>query len=343
MRIALVFVLLSSVAVAAEPGKTAEQRFKNIQVLKGVPAGELLPAMEVMSAALGVGCNNCHVDGAPEKDDKEAKRTARKMVTMMQKINHDFFGGAVEVTCATCHNGRAEPRNVPSLERAAPVAEEKPAAKPTQTAPQLLARWLSASGGAAAWQKLRGRVAKAKVEGFGPQPFPEEVVQAPPERWRMTLTMPNATFAQAWDGKRGWRAWGGQLMPLDEVGEVRRQAQFAPPVTLPKLLTDAKVRPDARVGDRAAHVVEGRDGDATVRLWLDAESGLLVRLSVRVPTPVGELPQQVDYSDYRTVDGVKLPFVVKTSMGGQLSTTTYTEIKHDVPVDAASFEPPQGK
>ena len=78
-----------------------------------------------MAGALGVQCGYCHVIGGPnqppamEKDDKQAKRTARKMVTMMQKINHDFFGDNQVVTCATCHNGRAEPRTLPPLERVA--------------------------------------------------------------------------------------------------------------------------------------------------------------------------------------------------------------------------------
>ena len=59
-----------------------------------------------------------------------------------------------------------------------------------------------------------------------------------------------------------------------------------------------------------------------MRLWFDAATGLLARMTVRVPTPVGDLPQQVDYEDYRAVDGVKLPFVVKTNQGGETSTVT---------------------
>ena len=90
-----------------------------------MPASQLDPAMDVMAAALGVNCGHCHVmagRGQPaefDKDDKQAKRTARKMIVMMQKINHEFFGGDQVVTCATCHNGRAEPRSLPPLERVA--------------------------------------------------------------------------------------------------------------------------------------------------------------------------------------------------------------------------------
>ncbi|MCU1277855.1 MAG: hypothetical protein JWM53_1401, partial [bacterium] len=114
LAFAWLFVAAVAAVAAAAEIKTAEQQFKNIQVLKGMPASQLNATMDVMSGALGVECNHCHVMGGPgqapamEKDDKGAKRTARKMVTMMQKINKDFFGGELAVTCATCHNGRAE-------------------------------------------------------------------------------------------------------------------------------------------------------------------------------------------------------------------------------------------
>ena len=98
--LALAILLVAPVAVAGEAVKTAEQQFKNILVFKGVPASQIDATMDVMAGALGVGCEHCHVKadkpGVPwpmEKDDKQAKRTARKMVTMMEKINKDFFGG----------------------------------------------------------------------------------------------------------------------------------------------------------------------------------------------------------------------------------------------------------
>ena len=63
--------------------RTAEQAYKNIQVLKGIPADQLIPAMQFITASLGVQCDFCHVENAFEKDDKEHKQTARKMMRMM--------------------------------------------------------------------------------------------------------------------------------------------------------------------------------------------------------------------------------------------------------------------
>ena len=299
--LALAILLVAPVAVAGEAVKTAEQQYKNILVFKGVPASQIDATMDVMAGALGVGCEHCHVKadkpGVPwpmEKDDKQAKRTARKMVTMMEKINKDFFGGDQEVTCATCHNGRAEPMRIPPLERVAgkEEGEEHERKVPSLTVQQLLDKWVQASGGAAAWGKLKTRTSKETVEfaGRGMPPMQAETVMAAPERWHATLQMKQGTFEQGWDGKTGWRKFGGHAMPLESIAEARREAQFAPPLTMAKLLTGAKVVADQPLGKGTAHVIDGRQGELRVRLWLDAQTGLLARMTIRQPTPAGICP-----------------------------------------------------
>jgi len=83
----------------------AEQVFKNIQVLKGTPAYQVVPSMQFIGAALGVECEFCHVRGALDKDDKKPKQTARQMIQMQMAINRDNFKGEREVTCFSCHRG----------------------------------------------------------------------------------------------------------------------------------------------------------------------------------------------------------------------------------------------
>ena len=96
-------------------GKKAEEQFKNIQVLKGIPAEELFPTMQFIAASLGVQCDFCHVQGAFEKDDKKPKQTARKMMEMMFAINKDNFDGHRAVTCNSCHRGSAKPQPIPAV------------------------------------------------------------------------------------------------------------------------------------------------------------------------------------------------------------------------------------
>jgi hypothetical protein len=100
-------------AAAAGP-KTAVQQFKNIQVLKDIPADQLIPAMQFITASLGVECEFCHVEGAFEKDDKKPKQTARVMMGMMFTINQDNFDGHREVTCYSCHRGSTDPVATPA-------------------------------------------------------------------------------------------------------------------------------------------------------------------------------------------------------------------------------------
>src|ERR1700736_1864848 len=101
-------------AAAAGP-KKAEEQFKNIQILKGVPAEQIFPTMQFITASLGVECEFCHVKNAFEKDDQKPKQTARKMMEMMFAINKDNFDGHREVTCYSCHRGAKKPMITPLI------------------------------------------------------------------------------------------------------------------------------------------------------------------------------------------------------------------------------------
>src|SRR5579864_3930367 len=92
--------------------KAAQPRFKNLQVLKDIPPDQLIPAMQFISASLGVECEFCHVRDAFDKDDKQSKQTARRMIQMMFTIDADQFHGERAVTCYTCHRGSAKPVSI---------------------------------------------------------------------------------------------------------------------------------------------------------------------------------------------------------------------------------------
>src|SRR5260370_8501478 len=94
----------------AAPGtKLAEEEFKNIQALKGIPAEQVIPSMQFIAASLGVECEYCHVAHANEKDDKKPKVTARKMINMMMAINKDNFQDKREITSSSFHRRPARP------------------------------------------------------------------------------------------------------------------------------------------------------------------------------------------------------------------------------------------
>jgi hypothetical protein len=110
-------------SIAGKETLPAEQVFKNIQTLKGVPARNVIAIMEVgYSQSLGVTCTHCHVVNQWDSDDKPAKAVTRDMWKMMQTINTDLLqnikglkGPNPIVNCTTCHRGQVKPAlNMPA-------------------------------------------------------------------------------------------------------------------------------------------------------------------------------------------------------------------------------------
>jgi hypothetical protein len=112
-------------AEAPPKGPTAAEKFKNIKVLKDLPADQLFPTMQEFTKALGGNCATCHVQGDFASDDKKMKLVARDMIVMVRKLNETEPSVHKSVTCFMCHHGQKEP-----AERAEDVAKPKPEAKP---------------------------------------------------------------------------------------------------------------------------------------------------------------------------------------------------------------------
>jgi hypothetical protein len=60
----LIFSIIESITAPVftkqKEKKTAEQVYKNIQALKGIPASQLKPTMAFIGGSLGVSCEHCH-------------------------------------------------------------------------------------------------------------------------------------------------------------------------------------------------------------------------------------------------------------------------------------------
>jgi hypothetical protein len=104
--------------IAGHEQEPAEKVFKNIQILKNVPAGRLLLMMNLgYSHALGVTCTHCHLEQDFSSDDKRPKRAAREMAVMHRSINDqltkmqnlDPNPQGHFINCSTCHRGAVDP------------------------------------------------------------------------------------------------------------------------------------------------------------------------------------------------------------------------------------------
>src|SRR5256885_9439591 len=197
------------------PPKTEAQQFKNIQVLKDVPAEQLIPAMQFITASLGVDCEYCHVEHAFDKDDKKTKVTARKMMEMMFTINQENFESHRMVTCYTCHQGSANPVSIPVIsehEKKPDAAESSIISASGNPAPDsLLDQYLAAIGGADALKKIKSRIAKGTVTAFGDQHMPIDIYAKAPDMRVSVMHMKEGESVTAYNGKAGWLAVPGRV------------------------------------------------------------------------------------------------------------------------------------
>jgi photosynthetic reaction center cytochrome c subunit len=346
----------SQAATHAAGPKKAEEQFKNIQVLKGIPADQLIPAMQFITASLGVECEFCHVQGAFEKDDKKPKQTARKMMEMMFAINKDNFEGHREVTCYSCHRGSTNPVGTPlvmadepkpAMDAGEARSQEKSAgAEGKETGPaadQLLDKYLQAVGGAAAIDKITSRVMKGAIT-FGDRNVPIDIYSKDPDK-RISFThTPDGDSVTAFDGHEGWLGFPkrpAREMHGSEIDAAAMDADLHFAAHLKAMFTETQVRGMEKIDGHDTYLVIGqREGRPPLRLYFDKQSGLLVRLVRYGETPLGRLPTQIDYADYREASGVKIPYRWTLARPGGRFTIQVSQVKDNVPVDDSKFAKP---
>lgn len=330
--------------------KTTEQVYKNIQVMKGVPADELIPAMQFITASLGVQCDFCHQENAFEKDDKESKQTARKMMRMMVAINKENFDSHREVTCYSCHRGAHKPANIPIIgeEENKFVAEEKtqheePNAPNLPSADQILGKYLQAVGGAEAAAKIATRIQKGTLTVSSKQ-FPVEVLAKEPAKRVTTVRYPGGDSVTGINGEEGWLSTPGRpvhAMSPQEVDAARIDAELFSPASLRRIFKELRLEQQGQINSRRVYVLTGTPENLpSVQLYFDEQSGLLVRILRYAETPLGLNPTEIDYADYREEGGVKTPFrwTINRPSGG--FTIQIEQMQQNIPIEDDKFAKP---
>jgi photosynthetic reaction center cytochrome c subunit len=328
--------------------KTAEQVYKNIQVFKGIPASELEPTMAFIAGSLGVKCSYCHTNPF-EKDDKPTKQTARQMIRMVFDINKANFNGAKTVSCFTCHRGKPHPVAVPAV--GANLWQPNPAAAkeaPLPTVDQILEKYVAAIGGEQALQKVTSRIAKGSRIGADGVLVPEEVYQKAPNKILTVTTYPGEAFSTGFNGSAGWGSSskaGVRELPSAVLAQLRVDSEFYKELKTKEMYRKLALVGKSMIGETEVFVIDATPQSAPMggnpeKLYFDTRTGLLVRRYLETETPLGMFPYQTDYEDYREVDGVKQPFLIRWSMPGRSWGRKIMEMKFNVPVDDAKFDPP---
>ena len=348
-------------AQAALPTKElmAEDVYKNIQVFRGVPENQFLATMGFFTGSLSESCEFCHKSETTWEayaEDNDMKNMARKMVLMMNGINQAYFGGKREVTCYTCHRNSAIPKLTPTFAdiynpNPAPddpdtITESVPGAPPAEP---IIDKYLQAIGGVQRLAGLTSFVVKGTYEGYsaaeGEKRGIEIYAKAPGQRTTIMHTI-NGDMTTTYDSRTGWVAEPGRPVPLLALTGLfldvaKTEAELSFPARIKQTLKNW------RVGDSVT--IDGKDCDvlfadssagAPVKLYFDSNTGLLVRFTRFTDSPIGRYRYETDYSDYRLVGGIRMPYHQVLSWMDGKATITLTGIQTNIPIDDAKFAKP---
>ena len=362
---ALVISKVRAQAVSAPQEKTVEQVQKNIKVLTGMPQSQLIPVMNYFAASMGRRCNFCHVNNQGQwdyaSDAKPEKDQAREMIKMVLDTNKNYFKGILEVSCYTCHRGVNHPLSVPLLPIARPSPQPgggggantpgaqpqaSPTPRPSPPAPEaLINKYVEAIGGQAAIDKIKSRTMKGTVALAMGATGTYETIQSMDKGYEL-FTTSFGTVERGVNGNGGWEKTPQGLHELtgQQLVDAKFQMLLLSSLKLKDQYASLRFAGRDKINERNVLIVLGTTPDKKrERLFFDAENGLLLRRISYLETMIGVIPQQIDFEDYRDVEGVKLPFTIRvssTDSGNPFIVRTLTEIKLNGPADESKFNMP---
>lgn len=345
--------MIFALAIIAAVSARAEQ--KNVQLLTNLTDAQLGQVMDNMAASLGVHCDFCHVhkegthDWDMASDDKQEKKTAREMIRMVIDLNEKSFHGQPRVGCYTCHLGKEHPSPavalpVPPIPPTKSHEAEEAERKALPAAKDIVAKYLTAIGGEAAVKKITTSTmtAKGTRAGANGPSMPVEIYRSGGNVLVRTTPPEGPAMAQMYGAEGGWMVGrqGSRTLSATDAAQGLAASRAYDPV-IPPLPDNARVFGKATIDGHEAWTVGASLPDQSrERIWFDANTGLVLRRLVTITSPVGQLPTQTDYDDYRDVAGVKVPFTVTVSSAGGSVTRKYTSIDLGAPVDAKLFAAP---
>jgi hypothetical protein len=334
MRKAVLIALALLAAITALP-LIAEQ--KNVKELTGLSDFELVRAMQEMSAGLGVNCDFCHARKGNDldfaSDDKKEKQTARAMIVLTKAANTSTFNGRSTVSCYTCHRGKEHPTGLVPLPVAPVVEEKEPAERPKMpSSEEVVKKYAEAVGNSARWENLS---VKGTADSLKPsQPITFDIASSGGKIHAKNET-PRGTFEVTLEGDHGQAVdpRGPRTLSASDIERFRYQYDAWQPVAPKEINTDPKgsrVIGKEKIGEHETYALFTSLGPKSrQRLYFDTTSGLLVRRVVLTDSPVGTIPSQTDFDDWKDVGGTKYPFLVTwmSPDARNAGTKKYSEVK----------------
>lgn len=226
-------------------------------------------------------------------------------------------------------------------------ATAKPAAAPTVD--EILDKYVKALGGKEAIEKISSRIAKGtmEIEGMGLNGPLEIYAKAPNKSATLIDLQGVGKITNVFDGEKGYSVDPqGGLRELSgaEFAAAKRNADFYEPLNLKKHFAKMEVKGKEKVGGADAYLIVATPavGDPE-KLYFAVETGLLVRLDSDNETPQGKMSFETYPSDYKEVNGVKVPHSLRQVSSAFTALIKLTEVKNGVTVDDAKFAKPSGQ
>ena len=279
------------------------------------------------------------------------------MVEMLATLNRTSFGGAQMVTCWTCHHGRNLPSTTIGLDTLYGTPNDEKSdivasAEGQPSATEILDKYIQAVGGAQRLAGLTSYIAtgsSAGYEGLGGAGSFQIFAKSPDQRTTLITFKDHperGDNTRSYNGRTGWVKSPRGLLPEFELTGTdlegaRLDAQMSFPGQIKQVLGNLRVGSPDSIGDREVRVVQGTGPRGLLAtLYFDMQSGLLLRVVRYTPSPIGRVPIQMDYADYRDVGGIKFPFKYTFSWLDGRDAFQLSDVKTNVPIDAAKFGKP---
>lgn len=349
-------------APAVSAPAVSDKYFKNVKVLTGLPVNVFMQEMGLYSAALSMCCGDCHIGAGTDDPDWASDKNPRKvmaryMQTMMNAINKEHFGGNATITCWTCHRGSGNPSQTASIDQVygdpllfpTDVMKAAPANSGVPTLDDIFAKYYKAIGGTDKLAALKSYTAKGTSNLYGEvNNDPAEVFAKAPNELSVVVHVKGGDSVRTTDGTHAW-----VKLPLTVVKEYpltgslleggKLDAIVAFPGEIRTYFPAASWRVSfpTSIDDKPVWAVQatGKEG-LLASFYFDKQTGLLTRYVRMVTTTIGRVPTQIDYSDYRPVAGVMMPF--KWTYGWISGREQYVmnEYQPNAAVDQSRFSEP---
>jgi hypothetical protein len=220
-------------------------------------------------------------------------------------------------------------------------------ANPLPSAQEIVEKYTQALGGQAAIGKIKTRVDKGTLDAPSRHMHATvETYRKAPDKIVTIIHTPRGDSSQGYDGTIGWQTRGDEVEEVrgDDLIRLKDSAAPNPGLDLSKDYARLEFAGAVKMDGHDSYCLNAsRSTGAPDQYYFDTQSGLLLRSSTQIDSPLGAIPQDTNYEDYRDVSGVKTPFLIRVVRPDGESIYKWEQIQANVPGQDSRFDKPAEK